>query len=144
MKSKQTFCKAICSASLLQALLMSSFTWGALPTEEWTARYSGSKLGSYDIAMDMAVDTFGNVYVTGYSYNSATGYDYATIKYDNTGNELWVQRYDAGEGDDYAVAIAIDDSGYVYVTGYSDNGYAIDNELSYYDYATIKATLIKS
>ena len=73
----------------------------------------------------------GNAYVTGWSRRAGT--DYATIKYDPAGNELWVARYDGPDGSqDEAVAIAIDTSGNVYVTGRS-KGEGTD-----YDYATVK------
>ena len=81
----------------------------------------------------MAVDAQGNVYVTGYSVSSGTSYDYATIKYDTNGNELWARHYNGpGNGGDSARAIAVDGQGNVYVTGQS-----IGTGTSY-DYATIK------
>ena len=84
-------------------------------------------------ATAIAVDENGNVYVTGRSYNSGTGYDYATIKYNSSGDTMWVRRYNGpGNSDDEATAIAVDGSGNVYVTGYSD-----DSGTSY-NYATIK------
>ena len=102
-------------------------------TEGWTARYNGPG-NSYDQAAAIAVDASGNVYVTGYSYDSVTSYDYATIKYDTNGNELWVAGYNGpGNSYDYAAAIAVDATGNVYVTGNSDGGSGTS-----YDYATIK------
>jgi len=41
----------------------------------------------------MSLDGSGNVYVTGYSLEIGTNYDYATIKYNSNGDSLWVQRY---------------------------------------------------
>jgi uncharacterized delta-60 repeat protein len=103
----------------------------------WEATYNGP--GNYhDSARAIALDVFGNVYVTGYSYGDAeTNEDYATVKYDSSGHELWVAQYAGPSGPPYsaydvATAIAVDASGYVYVTGYSDGG---DTS---YDYATIK------
>jgi hypothetical protein len=88
-------------------------------SELWIARYDGPA-SSGDGASDLAIDISGNVYVTGSSPGSGTGSDYATIKYDPAGNELWVARYnDPGNGDDGAHALALDASGNVYVTGNS-------------------------
>jgi hypothetical protein len=80
------------------------------------------------------VDGSGNVYVTGYSPGSGTFYDYATIKYNASGVQQWVARYNApGNTKDQAFALAVDESGNVYVTGSSGEG---SGNLS--DYVTIK------
>ena len=85
----------------------------------WIRRCNGPG-NSDDVAYAMAVDDSGNVYVTGRSLGVGTGYDYATIKYDSAGNELWVARYQGAEdSDDIALAIAINGTGNVCVTGYS-------------------------
>ena len=79
------------------------------------------------------MDGSGNVYVTGRSYGSGTDYDYATLKYDPDGNQLWIQRYNGpGNALDEATAIAVDGAGNVYVTGFG-SGSGTD-----YDYATLK------
>jgi hypothetical protein len=87
------------------------------------AGYNGTG-DSTDAACALAVDNSGNVYVTGKSYGNGTGSDYATIKYDSNGNQLWVARYnnpidDDENEEDAAYALAIDDLGNVYVTGTS-------------------------
>jgi hypothetical protein len=89
----------------------------------WIRRYNGPG-DSTDWANGIAVDDGSNVYVTGYSYGSGTGSDYATIKYDSSGNELLVRRYNgSGNSYDLAYAIAVDSSNNIYVTGVSDRGF---------------------
>ncbi|PWU17865.1 MAG: hypothetical protein C5B50_10430 [Verrucomicrobia bacterium] len=98
----------------------------------WTNRYNGPGNG-YDSANAIAVDSAGNVFVTGSSPGSASGGDYATIKYSNAGVALWTNRYNGpGNGEDSASAIAVDSAGNVFVTGQSAGSG------SSYDYATIK------
>ncbi|MCK4231962.1 SBBP repeat-containing protein, partial [candidate division WOR-3 bacterium] len=95
-------------------------------------RYNGPGNGT-DRAYSIAVDNSSNVYVTGCSKGSGTNMDYATVKYDSLGNELWVARYDApGNGWDRPNSIAVDNSGNVYVTGFSKGSG------TNMDYATIK------
>jgi uncharacterized delta-60 repeat protein len=97
----------------------------------WTNRYNGPGNGD-DVPAAIAVDSSGNVFVTGYSIGADTVYDYATIKYSSTGVLLWTNRYNgSGNGDAVAAAIAVDDSGNVFVTGESRYG-------TNSDYATIK------
>jgi len=101
-------------------------------TEQWVARYNGPG-NEADWSYAMAVDTSGNVYVTGWSYGAEIYNDYSTIKYNSSGVQQWVARYNGpGNGQDVAEAIALDSSGNVYVTGESSGSG------TYYDYATIK------
>jgi uncharacterized delta-60 repeat protein len=97
----------------------------------WVRRYHSGN--GEDLARDIAVDDSGNVYVTGYSAGLGTFNDYVTIKYNSTGDSVWVRRYNGpGNGYDYAIAVTIDDSGNVYVTGNSSGSTTDD------DYTTIK------
>jgi hypothetical protein len=98
----------------------------------WTNRYNGTG-NTHDFASALAVDSNGNVFVTGWSMGSRGDYDYATIKYSGAGVPLWTNRYNGpGNTNDYPIALAVDSSGSVFVTGYS-TGSGGD-----YDYATIK------
>lgn len=103
--------------------------------QQWVARYSASE-NSNDNAAGLFVNSYGNVYVTGSSY---TGWDYgtmdyATIKYDTNGNELWAKRYNSPSNyADSAVAITGDASGNIYVTGSATKEFFWDT-----DYATVK------
>ncbi|MEO0074890.1 MAG: SBBP repeat-containing protein [candidate division WOR-3 bacterium] len=99
---------------------------------QWLARYDGVG-DSDDYAYAIAIDSYGNVYVTGASGDEDENLDYVTIKYNSEGIQQWLRRYDGVDNDDdLAYAIAVDNSGNVYVTGisYSDN--------SNYDCLTIK------
>src|ERR1043166_2429978 len=98
----------------------------------WTNRYNGVGYGS-DTARAMAVDRSGNVFVTGSSQGTISGYDYVTIAYSGAGVPLWINRYNGpGNGSDRAAAVAVDGSGNVVVTGY------VTGTNLYYEYATIK------
>lgn len=77
------------------------------------------------------MDSAGSIYVTGYSASATGGDDYATVKYDANGNELWVRRYDGGYNDRPA-AMKMDTWGNVFVTGRSENAGTWNN------YATVK------
>jgi hypothetical protein len=96
-----------------------------------------------DFAVAITLDSLGNVYITGYGGDrliyrslpdgevSSSGEvtsmgavigngerDYATIKYDSSGYQQWVRRYDGpGNSWDHASDIAVDGLGNVYVTG---------------------------
>jgi hypothetical protein len=101
--------------------------------ELWVAHYDGPGNG-IDRARAMAIDDSGNVYVTGESFGAGTIYDYATVKYNSNGSEVWIARYNGpANSTDKAYALAVDNNGYVYVTGESFGGPG-----AYMDYLTIK------
>ena len=85
----------------------------------WINSYSGS--GNVDDeTYAVAVDATNNVIVTGYSYGSGSGSDYATIKYSSGGHAALDQPLQRpGNGTDKARAMAVDGSNNVIVTGFS-------------------------
>ena len=98
----------------------------------WLRSYNGPDNTS-DEASDIDIDEEGNVYVTGQSKGIGTGFDYATIKYDSSGNQKWIARYNGPAFlSDEAQKISLDKNGNVYVTGNSLNSNGN------YDIATIK------
>ena len=98
----------------------------------WSARFNGTANGD-DIASAIAVDGYGNVFVTGKSLGLGSAFDYVTIKYNCNGVQQWVARYNGpANGNDMPVGIAVDASGNVYVGG-SSLGFG-----SGLDYAAIK------
>jgi hypothetical protein len=73
------------------------------------------------VAIDVANDGMGNVYVTGSSRGPVTEDDYATVKYNSSGVEQCVARYNGpGNTFDLPAALALDASGNIYVTGRSN------------------------
>jgi hypothetical protein len=130
------FVRSSCRAIMSGLMLAVSPTSAVLATSElhtkWMEEYNGPG-DSEDEARAVAVDLQGNVYCTGYSIGDATGADYATLRYDSVGNLIWEQRYNGpGNSSDKAVALAIDDWGGVYVTGFSGG------DTSGLDYLTLK------
>lgn len=101
----------------------------------WIRKYNGidTTNNRNDIVTDMTIDVSGNVYLTGRSMNKYGNFDYATVKYNTDGVFQWAKRYNAPYNDiDIPRAIAVDNSGNVYVTGYSRFSSAS------YQYVTIK------
>ncbi|MFC2051036.1 SBBP repeat-containing protein, partial [Chloroflexota bacterium] len=91
--------------------------YNAAGVEMWVATYNGPG-DNAESAKAIAVDNLGNVYVTGSSRGLDTEYDYATIKYNAAGVEMWVARYSSpGKKVDLAEDIAVDNLGNAYVTG---------------------------
>jgi len=88
-------------------------------TPQWV-RLLGSSVG--DTGRAVAVDTTGNVYVTGETYGdlngetNAGGTDLFVAKYTAAGGREWVKLLGT-TGYDYGNGIAVDPSGDVYVTG---------------------------
>jgi uncharacterized delta-60 repeat protein len=106
--------------------------YNSVGIEQWVARYNGPR-DSVDRANKIVVDDSGYVYVTGGSSGLNTRLDYTTIKYNSTGDTIWVRRYNGpGNGNDEAKAIAVDDLGNIYVTGYTYSSTTLG------DYTTIK------
>jgi len=105
--------------------------------EVWGARYDNS-INGHDEATAIAVDSSEHVYVTGRSQGNGSGFDYFTIKYDSSGNVIWSARYnnEPVNGNDEAVALAVDTAGIVYVTGRSEG------EGTGFDIVTIKYNTI--
>jgi hypothetical protein len=88
----------------------------------WIRRYDGPA-GGVDHVSAMVMDNSGSVYVTGASRGFGVSDDYATVKYDSSGLQLWVRRYNGPDnGLDVASDITVDDEGNVYVTGTSRSG----------------------
>ena len=125
---------ALITGCLLMLLPVAAHAQGGVPL--WTNRYDGPANGNdrIDAAHAIAVDSSGNVFVTGESTGSGSSSDYATIAYSNSGVPLWTNRYNGpGNSMDFAEALAVDSSGNVFVTGGSWSGQSFTNS----GYATV-------
>jgi len=109
--------------------------YDAAGNQLWVARYKGTiENRTAEYAHGLAVDTAGNVYVTGESMGFGGDTDYVTVKYDANGNQQWAARYGSPDGNDIAYDVAVDATGNVYVTGSSRDPVASSSS----DYATVK------
>lgn len=100
--------------------------------EQWVKRYEPGPTHGNDIARSISVDVAGCIYVTGESEAEGTSFDFATIKYNSSGEQQWIIRYDAGSRYDKAKCMILDAFGNVYVCGDSHTPATFD------DYCTIK------
>jgi hypothetical protein len=112
--------------------------YDSLGATDWFTRLNGPSNGN-DRANALVADGAGNLYATGYAWTGTSSrYAYYTAKLDAaTGDTAWTAFYNgtAGIGDPYddvAHAIAVDDSGNVYVTGRAGE------QATYYDATTVK------
>jgi len=85
----------------------------------WYKSHNGQS-NSYDFLNSLFVDDLGNAHITGSSQNSGSGEDCVTIKYDSSGNLMWINTYDYGVNrNDNGKVIKVDKNGNTYVYGQS-------------------------
>jgi hypothetical protein len=85
----------------------------------WISTYHHASFLNNDIYRDFTIDEFGNSYVTGVSAKGMElAWDIVTIKYNQYGDSVWVQRYDSiYNSTDDPSSIAVDNNRNVFVTG---------------------------
>ena len=93
-------------------------------TFQWVNTYGGT---SFDFGRGIAVDSSGNIYITGYFYEtvdfgggnvtSAGGADIFLLKLNSSATFQWVNTY-GGSAFDVGEDITVDSSGNSYITGY--------------------------
>ena len=96
---------------------------GCLATHAWSKKFGGT---SSDVPYGVAVDGNGNVYVTGYFYNtinfggsslySKGSYDIFIASFTPSGKHRWSKGF-GSTSSDYGYDVAVDGNGNVYVTG---------------------------
>ena len=98
---------------------------------QWT-----QQMGTFsnDVAFDVATDSLGNSYVTGYTGASLDGNTYSgeldlfLVKYDSNGNKSWTKQLGTSTSD-YARGVSVDADGNVSFTGYTTA--ALDGQTHY-------------
>jgi len=86
----------------------------------WTETYDSPSHAS-DESFGVALDSAGNVYVTGREYRNDLGQNYNIWlrKYDTDGNIIWTETYDnPSHYGDEGYGVTVDAAGNVYVTGH--------------------------
>ena len=126
----------------------SSAEWDFLTTKvnangsaAWSVLYDGNGIGSgWDYAWGISIDRSGNLYSTGHSQGTFNGYDWVTVKYDSSGVEQWVARYENPDNtglqsnyDNDVFEVDADENGNVFVSGYTFNGNTHELTLLKYD-----------
>ncbi len=108
----------------------------------WVRRYNGPVGDGGDTGYGVEVDALGNVFVAGTSAGIGTGNDIVAIKYNSSGEEQWVARYngpangsDAMYDDGGGKCLKLDQFGDVYIVGYSMDS---EGTRTRQDYLTIK------
>ena len=111
-------------------------------TQEWIRQFGTSGADGLFIG-GLEIDSQDNIFVTGYTNGSlgepnAGSFDSWVARYDTSGNRIWIQQFGTPE-DDYATNLAVDKSGNVYTTGFTEgslggiNNGAVDTWIAKFD-----------
>jgi len=84
-----------------------------------------------NIARSVAVDSFGDVYVCGYSVSAERAFQ--IVKYNPSGSIQWQRRLGGTTNDEQGEGVAVDSSGNVYVCGHSESSGTENIQIAKYD-----------
>jgi hypothetical protein len=95
-------------------------------TQVWEARWRDFTADYNNASLGIAIDKWQNIYVAGYTQSPHN--NFVVIKYNTNGTQLWVNKY-YGTNDStvFPMAMGIDSSGNVFVTGYINYNMSSDN-----------------
>jgi uncharacterized delta-60 repeat protein len=91
----------------------------------WVRTYNGPP-NKWDAIKRLRLDSAGNILVTGYEQQSNFYSDFATLKYDPDGNQLWIQRLNlVASGDEIPFSMVIGSNDAIYIAGESGGKLAL-------------------
>lgn len=91
----------------------------------WNRTYNGPD-DKWDSIKRLQMDSAANIIVTGYEQQANFSSNFATIKYDANGNQLWIQHLDlVAGGDEIPWTMAIGSGDSIYVAGESNSMFAL-------------------
>ncbi|NVO04067.1 MAG: T9SS type A sorting domain-containing protein [Bacteroidetes bacterium] len=127
------------TTSTTQNKNMTTIKYNSSGTQQWVQTYNDALNGN-DEANAIALDASNNVYITGYITTEIDKKDYQTIKYNNSGTEIWTIHSDATSHlNDIARDIAIDNNGDILIAGESETG---PNTYTYYTIKYIEKSIL--
>ena len=124
--------KIICVTAIV-VLALTTGAWAEDPYEvAWKAQIG---TGASEYGSSVAVDTWGNAFITGQTRGNlggvnAGGSDVYVSKFDSGGNELWTTQFGTSDHD-RGYSVAVDASGNAYITGYTKGDLGGSNVGSY-------------
>jgi len=95
--------------------------WDAAGNKLWARTRSSEPIFGRDAAYDVAVDSAGNIFVTGETGYHVSESDVMTVAYDAAGNELWARTRSLATGD-RGDRIVVDATSQIVVAGVTDDG----------------------
>ncbi|MBN1801129.1 MAG: SBBP repeat-containing protein [Candidatus Lokiarchaeota archaeon] len=98
--------------------------FNSLGEYQWHATFPGI---NSEVGNDIALDSSGNIYITGYSRNSSDYYDICVVSFDASGTCRWNQTWGISNNEQ-GRAIALDDSNNLYIVGLTNN--SIDGDFN--------------
>lgn len=98
---------------------IATVSYNSSGTQSWLSFYNNDGVDLDDAGNSIAVDDLSNVYVVGTSMDEeGIDMDPVLIKYNSSGNEEWVERYDSSYSEE-ALHIGLDQIGNIMVSGYT-------------------------
>ena len=102
----------------LSSVVVTTIKYSATGMQRWVQQYSGGQIYWSPSHQHVEVDESGDVYVAGeVRPHPAGGEEWAIIKYNGDGHEVWTRRYD-GAGFESVHDLALDRRGDLLITGY--------------------------